>query len=132
MESCLREQPGDNSVVGYVDADYASNEDDSKSTTGYIFTLSGGPICWRSTLQSIIAMSTIEAEYMAAGEAAKEALWLKGLVEEVGLNQGGIQLHCDSQCHIFGKELGLSSEDKAYCREVPQDKRINCYKRNFS
>ena len=54
---------------------------DRRSTTGYVFTLSGGPVCWRSTLQSLVAMSTTEAEYMAVAEAAKEALWLKGLVK---------------------------------------------------
>ena len=46
-------------------------------------------------------MSTTKVEYMAAGESAKEALWLKRLVEELGLNQGGIQLHCDSQSAIY-------------------------------
>uniref|UniRef100_A0A2N9EIR8 CCHC-type domain-containing protein n=1 Tax=Fagus sylvatica TaxID=28930 RepID=A0A2N9EIR8_FAGSY len=94
-------QPGTNSVVGYVDADYAGEVDDRRSTTGYVFTLSGGPICWKSTLQSIVAMSTTEAEYMAIAEAAKEALWLKGLVKELGLNQGGVQMHCDSQSAIY-------------------------------
>uniref|UniRef100_A0A2N9GEX0 Integrase catalytic domain-containing protein n=1 Tax=Fagus sylvatica TaxID=28930 RepID=A0A2N9GEX0_FAGSY len=94
-------QPGTNSVVGYVDADYAGEVDDRRSTTGYVFTLSGGPICWKSTLQSIVAMSTTEAEYMAVAEAAKEALWLKGLVKEFGLNQGGVQMHCDSQSAIY-------------------------------
>ena len=38
-------QPRTNSVVGYVDADYAGEVDDRRSTTGYVFTLSGGPIC---------------------------------------------------------------------------------------
>uniref|UniRef100_A0A2N9ELY1 CCHC-type domain-containing protein n=1 Tax=Fagus sylvatica TaxID=28930 RepID=A0A2N9ELY1_FAGSY len=94
-------QPGTNSVVGYVDADYAGEVDDRRSTTGYVFTLSGGPICWKSILQSIVAMSTTEAEYMAVAEAAKEALWLKGLVKELGLNQGGVQMHCDSQSAIY-------------------------------
>uniref|UniRef100_A0A2N9F8B2 Integrase catalytic domain-containing protein n=1 Tax=Fagus sylvatica TaxID=28930 RepID=A0A2N9F8B2_FAGSY len=92
---------GTNSVVGYVDADYAGEVDDRRSTTGYVFTLSGGPICWKSTLQSIVAMSTTEAEYMAVAEAAKEALWLNGLVKELGLNQGGVQMHCDSQSAIY-------------------------------
>ena len=68
-------QQGDNSVVGFVNANYAGNVDDSKSTTGYIFTLLSRPICRRSTLQSVIAMSTTEVEYMVAGEATKEALW---------------------------------------------------------
>uniref|UniRef100_A0A2N9FQZ7 Integrase catalytic domain-containing protein n=1 Tax=Fagus sylvatica TaxID=28930 RepID=A0A2N9FQZ7_FAGSY len=99
--STVSRQPGTNSVVGYVDADYAGEVDDRRSTTGYVFTLSGGPICWKSTLQSIVAMSTTEAEYMAVAEAAKEALWLKGLVKELGLNQGGVQMHCDSQSAIY-------------------------------
>ena len=42
-------------------------------------------------------MSTTKIEYMAIAEVAKEALWLKGLVRELGLNQGGVQLHYDSQ-----------------------------------
>ena len=46
-------------------------------------------------------MSTTEAEYMAIAEAVKEALWLKGLVRELGLNQGGVQMHCDSQSAIY-------------------------------
>uniref|UniRef100_A0A2N9IUP8 CCHC-type domain-containing protein n=1 Tax=Fagus sylvatica TaxID=28930 RepID=A0A2N9IUP8_FAGSY len=100
-EILFSRQPGTNSVVGYVDADYAGEVDDRRSTTGYMFTLSGGPICWKSTLQSIVAMSTTEAEYMAVAEAAKEALWLKGLVKELGLNQGGVQMHCDSQSAIY-------------------------------
>uniref|UniRef100_A0A2N9H6T1 Integrase catalytic domain-containing protein n=1 Tax=Fagus sylvatica TaxID=28930 RepID=A0A2N9H6T1_FAGSY len=80
----LAHAPGTNSVVGYVDANYT-----------------GGPICWKSTLQSIVAMSTTEAEYMAVAEAVKEVLWLKGLVKELGLNQGGVQMHCDSQSAIY-------------------------------
>ena len=88
-------------VVGYVDSDYAGNLDDRRSTTGYVFTLVGGPICWKSTIQSIIALSTTEAEYMAIVEAAKEALWLTGLVKELGIEQGGVKLHCDSQSAIY-------------------------------
>ena len=94
-------QDGDPSVVGYVDSDYAGSVDDRRSTTGYVFTLAGGPICWKSTVQSIVAMSTTEAEYMAVAEAGKEALWLNGLVKELGIEQGGVQLHCDSQSAIY-------------------------------
>ena len=74
--------------------------DDRRSTTRYVFTLLGGPIFLRSTVQSLVAMSTTKAEYMAVAEATKEALWLKALVKELGLNQG-VQLHCDSQSAIY-------------------------------
>ena len=56
-------------MIGYVDSDYAGDLDKCRSTTGYVFTLAGGPISWRSTLQSTVAVSTIEAEYMATTEA---------------------------------------------------------------
>jgi hypothetical protein len=61
-----------------------------------MFTLSRGPICWRSTLQSKLVMSTTKDKYMVVAEAAKEVVWLKGLAKELGLNQGGVQIYCDS------------------------------------
>ncbi|KAL0357996.1 UNVERIFIED_CONTAM: Retrovirus-related Pol polyprotein from transposon TNT 1-94 [Sesamum calycinum] len=61
----------------------------------------GEPMCWKSTVQSIVALSTTEAEYMAVAEDAKEALWLNKLAKELGVEQGGVQLHCDSQSAIY-------------------------------
>ncbi|KAK3010396.1 hypothetical protein RJ639_011710 [Escallonia herrerae] len=84
-------------VSGFVDSDYAGDLDSRRSTTGYVFTFYGGPISWKSVLQSTTALSTTEAEYMALTEAAKEALWLKGLVEELGFKQRCVLLQCDSQ-----------------------------------
>ncbi|RVX00523.1 Retrovirus-related Pol polyprotein from transposon TNT 1-94 [Vitis vinifera] len=75
----------DPSVRGYVDADYAGDLDDRRSTTSYVFTLGGGPICWKFMIQSLVALSTTESEYMAIVEAAKESLWLIGLVKELGI-----------------------------------------------
>ncbi|KAL0286680.1 UNVERIFIED_CONTAM: Retrovirus-related Pol polyprotein from transposon TNT 1-94 [Sesamum angustifolium] len=66
-------------VVGYVDSDYAGDLDDRRSTTGYVFTLGGGPIYWKSTVQSIVALFTTEVEYMAVTETDKEVLWLNRL-----------------------------------------------------
>ncbi|XP_059451038.1 uncharacterized protein LOC132181824 [Corylus avellana] len=65
-----------------------------------VFTLEGDALL-RSMIQSTVAMSTTEAEYMAAAEVAKEALWLTGLVRELGIQQGGVLLYCDSQCTIY-------------------------------
>ena len=76
--------------MGYVDADYARDLDDIRSTTGYVFTLGEGPLCWKSMVQSLVSLSTIESEYMTVVEAAKEAMWLAGLVKELGIQQGGV------------------------------------------
>ncbi|GKV31446.1 hypothetical protein SLEP1_g40131 [Rubroshorea leprosula] len=65
-------------VVRFVDSDFASDLEKRRSTTRYVFTLSGCAISWKATLQSTIALSRTEAKYMAITEAVKEALWLKG------------------------------------------------------
>src|SRR5450755_1179102 len=70
------DKPG---LTGYVDADWAGNVSDRKSTTGYVYIYRGSPISWASKRQQCIALSTAEAEYVAASEAAKEGLWLKTL-----------------------------------------------------
>ena len=87
--------------MGYVEADYARDLDERRSTTSYVFTLGGGPICWKSMVQSLVALSIIESEYMGVAKTAKEALWFVGLVKELGIQQGGVQLHCDSQMPFF-------------------------------
>ncbi|KAH9793742.1 Integrase catalytic domain-containing protein [Citrus sinensis] len=72
-----------------------------RSQEEYVFTLGGGPISWWSILQSTIALSTTEAEYMAATEAVKEAIWLKSLLSDLGVIQENIAVFCDNQSAIF-------------------------------
>eukprot|EP00268_Persea_americana_P019114 TRINITY_DN19787_c0_g1_i2.p1 TRINITY_DN19787_c0_g1~~TRINITY_DN19787_c0_g1_i2.p1 ORF type:complete len:131 (+),score=22.65 TRINITY_DN19787_c0_g1_i2:608-1000(+) len=87
-------------VVGYVDSDYVGDLDKRRSTTGYVFTLVRGSVSWRSTLQSTIALLTIEAKYMAVAEAIKDAIWLQGLLDSMGIFQEHMDVHCDSQSAI--------------------------------
>ena len=87
-------------VVGYCDSDYASDLDKRRSTTGYVFTLAKAPVSWKSTLQSTVALSTTEAEYMAITEAVKEAIWLQGLLDDLGVGQKQVTVFCDSQSAI--------------------------------
>jgi len=71
-------------ILGYCDADYAGDILSAKSTSGYIILLAGGIISWKSKLQSIIAQSTTEAEYIAINAVIKEAIYIKALLEELG------------------------------------------------
>lgn len=74
-------------LTGYVDSDWAGNELDRKSTTGYIFKLfDNNTICWNSKRQNSVAASSTEAEYMALYEGIKEALWLKSLLSSIKLD----------------------------------------------
>ena len=83
--------------TGYVDSDFAGDLDKRKSTTGFVFTLANGAVSWVSKLQSVVALSTTEAEYMAATQACKEAVWIQRLLEELGHKQECMTLFCDSQ-----------------------------------
>lgn len=90
----------DDSLIGYVDADYAGDRDKRRSMTGYIFTMGRCAVSWKATLQSTVALSTTEAEYMAAAEGIKEAIWLNGLVAEISSGQKTVVIYCDSQSAI--------------------------------
>ena len=78
--------------IGYTDLDFQSDLGFKKSTSGCVFTLGGGAISWWSIKQSCIADSTMEAEYVAACEAAKEAVWRKKFLSELGASSNYIVL----------------------------------------
>ena len=63
-------------LMRFIDSNFQSNHDDSKSMSGYIYILNGGAIYQKSSKQHTMADSTYEAEYIAASDAAKEAVWL--------------------------------------------------------
>lgn len=86
---------------GYSDADFARDVDTRKSTTGYEFVVGEGIVTWKSCRQKTVALSTTEAEFMAACEGAKEAVWLHQLLRDVGCNQESPPtLHIDNQSAI--------------------------------
>lgn len=87
-------------LVGYCDADYASDTDTRRSTTGYVFLLNGGAISWSSRRQQTVAASTTEAEYMSAAGATKEALWLRKLMRDLRQPTGPVIIRADNQSAI--------------------------------
>ena len=73
---------GDLNLLGYTNSNFQADKDSRKSTSRSVFTLNSGAIVWRSIKKSSIADSTMEAEYIAASEAAKEAVWLKNFLTD--------------------------------------------------
>ncbi|KAG8491868.1 hypothetical protein CXB51_015214 [Gossypium anomalum] len=98
---CLQFRRTKDGVIGYVDADFAGDLDRRRSLTGYVFTIGGCAISWKATLQTTVALSTTEAEYMAITEACKEAIWLKGLFSKLNKDLQISTVFCDSQSAIF-------------------------------
>nr|GEV80080.1 hypothetical protein [Tanacetum cinerariifolium] len=88
-------------LVGYVDSDYAGDLDKRRSLTGYVFTIGGCAVSWKASLQTIVALSTTEAEYMAISEAFKEAIWLRNLYGELCGDTSSTKIFCDSQSAIY-------------------------------
>lgn len=98
----LYEKYSNKSIVGYSDADWAGDIVDRKSTSGYIFTLNGAAVSWKSKKQACVSLSTAEAEYMALSNAAQEAVWIQRLLEEVdGTTNKPITIYEDNQSTIF-------------------------------
>ena len=91
-----RTREKEESLWGYVDSDYVGDLDRRRSLTGYVFMLNGCVVNWKSALQHVVALSTIEVEYTATTEDVKEALWLRGLISELGKMQRTISIFCDS------------------------------------
>lgn len=71
--------------ISHCDADWAGDVNSRRSTTGYIFTLAGGALTWKSLLQPTVALSSTEAEYRAITEAGQELLWLRNMMEKFGM-----------------------------------------------
>ena len=70
--------------MAYSDAHWATETDNRKSTTGYVLTLTGAPVIWRSAKQTSVALSSMEAEYVAPAECAREVTWIKQFLISLG------------------------------------------------
>jgi hypothetical protein len=104
-----------NQFIGYADAAFA-NANDHKSTTRYIFKMAGGAVTWYSKKQTVTALSSIEAKYIALSETAREVHWLRTLFQELGFaqalptkiqgnNEGSIALVKNHQFHKWAKHI---------------------------
>jgi hypothetical protein len=88
-------------VEAYSDADWAGDQDDRKSTTGYVVLLNGSVVSWVSKKQATIALSSAEAEYMAISSTMQEITWIGQLLKELKVNVSQpTKLFCDNQAAI--------------------------------
>ncbi|XP_060198335.1 secreted RxLR effector protein 161-like [Lycium barbarum] len=91
-------------VIGYSDSDHGGCVDTRKSTFGYLFLLAEGAISWKSAKQSVIATSTMEAEFVACFEATIHALWLRNFISGLGVVDTitkPLKIYCDNTAAIF-------------------------------
>jgi len=106
------------SFQAYSDADHAGNVDNGKSTSGYLIKIGSGAVSWSSKLQPVVALSTMEAEYIAAVHAGKEVIWFRQFLTELGVtlnspstlridNQSAIAVSKNPEHHGRMKHLDL-------------------------
>ena len=90
---------GDGSLehIGVSDADWANDKDDRKSYTGYAFIVNNAPVSWSSHKQPTIALSTLQAEYMALSDASRECIARSHLYEELQLPIPTPVIYSDNQ-----------------------------------
>jgi hypothetical protein len=125
---------GGATITGHADSDYAASED-RRSTMGYIFMYAGGPITWSSKLQRSVSTSTTEAEYHSLAHAGKEAVWIRGITEQLhwhehteeptvirGDNQGSLALVQNPEFHARTKHIDVAVH---YVRELAEDLKIS-------
>ena len=101
-------------LKGYCDADWGGDVNSRRSTMGYVFFLGQGAISWSSKRQPTIALSTTEAEYMAASQSVKEAIWFRELMADVGcVQERATMIICDNQgCIALAKNPKHHSRTK--------------------
>jgi hypothetical protein len=102
----------------FCDADWASSFD-RKSTSGYVLTIAGGAVAWSSKKQATVALSTPEAEYVAVTHVAKQVLWHRTLLTELGIhvpstlpifsdNQGACAISHNPEFHARTKHIDIA------------------------
>ena len=98
-------------VSAFADADWANNKTNRHSVTGWVAKLNGDTISWASKKQSVVALSTCEAELYAESAAVKEVMWLRGLLKELDLPvREGSVVHGDNESAISLSRNGIKSE----------------------
>ena len=122
-------------IVGYCDSDGGECQDTRRSISGYVFMLGGAAISWSSKRQQTVALSSCEAEYMAATLAVKEALWEQNFLEELkhwtgkpmriySDSQSAMELMKHAKFHSRVKHIDIQLH---FIREIIEAKRVEFF-----
>nr|GEX38235.1 hypothetical protein [Tanacetum cinerariifolium] len=108
-------------VTCYTDGSWETDRDDLRSQTGFVFVMNKGAIDWKSSNQSTTAMYSIEAEYIAAAENAKEAIWIRNFISRLGVVPNidkPMDMYCDNTCAItIANKPGVQKGGKHFQRK---------------
>lgn len=121
-------QDSDLSPIAYVDADYGGCKDTRRSMSGHVFIMAGGAVTWSSKQQTTVALSTVEAEYVAMSRCAQQMTWMQSWLSEANIkydlpgvirgdNQGAIVLTKNTKDHGKVKHIDIRHH---YIRELLQ------------
>jgi hypothetical protein len=103
-----------NILWGFVDSDWAGCPDSRRSTTGFTLMLNGAAVAWKSKRQSVVALSSAEAEFMAASALVQEVIYARRLLENLGFPQPGPTLiYEDNRTCIAWSEGSVGGSDRA-------------------
>ena len=91
----------DKGLVTFTDSDWAADKIRRHSITGYFFKLANGIISWHSHAQKTVTLSSMEAEYMAISDFFRQAIWIKTLIKELGIQIKTVPIYGDNQGSIF-------------------------------
>jgi hypothetical protein len=83
-------------LEGFADADFANDEADRKSVSGYIFKVYGNTVSWSTKKQATVSLSSTEAEFIALSHAAKEGVWIRKLLDDIGTQSEQFTIHEDN------------------------------------
>ena len=91
-------------MEGYSDANWISDSDESKSTSGYVFNFGGGAVTWKSAKQTVLTKSSRDSEFIALELAGSEAEWLRNFLADIPLGSKpipSVSIHCDNKSAIY-------------------------------
>ena len=99
-------------IIGYSDSDFAGCQDNKRSTSSYVYTLAGGVISWNSAKQTLIASSTMAAEFIACFEASNHGIWFRNFITGLCVVDGikrPLKIYCDNKSVVLYSNNNRSS-----------------------